>query len=44
MFNDCIIDEICLQNFSKSPAEPQGFADHGLHTTRLENDRLFRRM
>ena len=25
MFNDCIIVEICLQNLSKSPPEPQGF-------------------
>jgi hypothetical protein len=42
MFNDCIIDEICLQNLSKSPSEPQGFADHSLHTTRLESGGLVR--
>jgi hypothetical protein len=40
MFNDCIIEEIFSQNLSKSPAEPQGFAEHSWNTTWLESDRL----
>jgi len=43
-FNDCIVDEIFLQNLSKSPAESQGFAEHNLNTPGLESGRLGRRL
>jgi hypothetical protein len=44
IFNNCIVDEIFLQNLSKSPAEPQGCADHSLNTTGLESGRLVGRL